>query len=231
MKNNKVTAIILAGGMGSRMMSDKTKQNIVIRGKTVLERTLSAFMDSKLVTDVILVARREEISVASSVAEMFTEKPISVVEGGATRAHSAKNGFSALKQDADFVAIHDSARCMITSEMIDKVISSAFCNGAATAACCVTDTIKVVDEKGIIIDTLPRERIYRAQTPQVFAVGIYKNAIESYKEDLSLVTDDNMLVETLGVNITCVDLGADNIKITTSDDLLLAEFILDKRGE
>lgn len=226
---SKVTAIILAGGIGSRMMRGETKQNIMILGQTVLERTLKAFNNSKTVTDMVIVLRAEEIESLSPRVTSIVDKPVTVVEGGHTRAYSAKKGFSAVDLHSDFVAIHDCARCLVTSDMIDKVVEVALENGAATAAASVTDTIKIVDENGMISSTLPRERIYRAQTPQVFSTDVYRRALEKTGATLESVTDDNMLVEALGIKIPCVDLGNDNIKITTSEDIALAEFILNRR--
>ena len=231
MSTKMVTAIILAGGLGSRMKSSETKQNIVILGETVLERTLKAFAASSMVNDIIVVARDEETDTVSTVIESLSICNACVVVGGETRANSAKNGFSAVKYSNGFVAIHDCARCLVTPEMIDKVILSAFENGAATAVCAVTDTVKLVDSDGMIKTTLPREKIYRAQTPQVFSTEIYKRALESIGDKISEVTDDNMLVESIGVKIACVDLGQENIKITTREDLDIAEFILQRRGK
>ena len=231
MKTNRVAAVILAGGIGSRMKTDKTKQNIVIRGKTGLERTLKAFCESDLITNIVLVVREEERHDIMSAVMRFPNKPISVVVGGSIRSHSARNGFNAAKSNSDFVAIHDCARCLITAEMIDKVVMSAFEHGAATAACTVVDTVKLVNSDGMIEGTLPREKVYRAQTPQVFAVDLYQRALDNVGNDIHTVTDDNMLVELIGAKIACVDLGQGNIKITTAEDLSFAEFILMNRGE
>ena len=227
----KVTAIILAGGIGSRMKSDITKQNISLLGKTVFERTLDAFCHSALVSNIVVVARAEEVDDLRSKADKGGAKDVSVIIGGETRAQSAKNGFLYACETADYVAIHDCARCLITPRMIDSVIEAAFEGGAATAACSVTDTVKVVGNDGIITSTIPRESVYRAQTPQVFDTKLYKSAINSAKNQLDLYTDDNMLVENIGGKIKCVDLGIYNIKITTADDIPLAEFILSQRGE
>ena len=228
MKN--VTAIILAGGIGSRMNSDITKQNIVLLGKTIFERTLLAFCNSALVSKIVVVARADEAESLKLQAEEISSKEVSVVVGGATRARSALNGFLHACETADYVAIHDCARCLITPQMIDSVISAAFENGAATAACSVTDTVKIVDD-GSVISTIPRDKVYRAQTPQVFDTKLYKSALNNAGEQLDIYTDDNMLIENIGGKIRCVDLGMYNIKITTADDIPFAEFILNQRGE
>ena len=231
MTNYKTSAVILAGGSGSRMMSDKTKQFIDIAGLTVLERTLNAFDSSALISEIIIVARADETEdVKALLSRREYTKPIHIAKGGNCRAESAKNGFDAIGDDVDFVAIHDAARCLITAEMIDKVVEKAHIYGAATAVCGVSDTVKTVDSNGRIISTIPRDIVFRAQTPQVFSKEIYERALNSCT-DLTKITDDNMLVEGIGVDIYAVDLGQSNIKITTKDDLMIAENILIERGE
>ena len=127
-----VAAVILAAGVGSRMRSDKTKQKIEILGKSVLRRTLEAFDKCTLVTSITLVIRKgEEDFVRGEIIGIA--KPVNVVFGGATRAESARLGFAAIPSDAEFVAIHDAARCLITDNMIKSVAEEAFSYGAATA--------------------------------------------------------------------------------------------------
>lgn len=231
MKEFKTSAIILAGGTGSRMKGNKTKQFISILGKTVLERSVNAFDKSEFVDEIIVVVRAYELDAATELLSMTEHvKPLKLVVGGACRAESAKNGFEASDNTYDFVAIHDAARCLITTEMIDSVVKKAYENGAATAVCSVSDTVKTVDKTGKIASTIPRDIVYRAQTPQVFSKEIYARALGQC-DDLTQITDDNMLVESLAVDIYAVDLGQTNIKITTQGDLTLAKNILLKRGE
>ena len=130
----------------------------------------------------------------------------------------------------DFVAIHDAARCLITPEMIDRVVEKAYETEAATAVCAVSDTVKTVDQNGKIVSTIPRETVFRAQTPQVFARSLYSRALDNCC-DFSAITDDNMLVEIVGADIYAVDLGTTNIKITEKEDITLAKNILTERGE
>ena len=224
-------AIILAGGTGSRMQSDKTKQFIDILGKTVLERTVLAFDKCELINEIVVVVREgEESDAITLINKLNISKSFKTVIGGACRAESAKNGFLAISQDTDFVAVHDAARCLITPEMIDKVVKMAYKTSAATAVCSVSDTVKQVDKDGKIVATIPRENVFRAQTPQVFSKDVYKRALIRC-EDLSAITDDNMLLENIGADIYAVDLGYNNIKITTQEDLRLAKNILTERGE
>ena len=231
MNKLKTSAIILAGGTGSRMNSNKTKQFMDILGKTVIERSVFAFSDSALIDEIIVVVKEDEKLAALDVLSTIKyTKPIKIVTGGACRAESAKNGFFAVDSASDFVAIHDAARCLITSEMIDKVVEKAYKTEASTAVCGVTDTIKTVDNEGKITSTIPRETVFRAQTPQVFSKALYAKALASCKA-LENITDDNMLVESIGVDVYAVDLGQTNIKITTHDDLAVARNILIERGE
>ena len=227
----KTSAIILAGGSGTRMNADKTKQFIQILGKTVIERSVLSFLESSLIDEVIVVVKENEIEDATALllSGDYT-KPIKIVVGGDCRAASAKNGFDAVDSSCNFVAIHDAARCLITPDMIDKVVEKAHKNGAATAVCGVSDTVKTIDAEGKITSTIPRERVFRAQTPQVFSKEIYQRALSDC-DDLHTVTDDNMIVEKLGIDIYAVDLGQANIKITTNDDLAIARNILIERGE
>ena len=230
MKKLNITAIILAGGMGARMMCDIPKQHIAILGESVLSRTVRAFDESLLVTDIVVVSREEDKESVYKELASKINKPLKVVAGGKCRAESSIKGFDVIGNGTDFVAIHDAARCLITPQMVDRVVSVAIESGASTAVCPVSDTVKVTNGFGKIKATLPRNNLVRAQTPQVFSVELYKKAIDSNDIPLAQITDDNMLVEALGADIMCVDLGNENIKITTADDLLYAEFILTKRG-
>ena len=170
MSEFRASAIILAGGVGSRMESDKSKQFIKIFGKTVLERTVSAFDQSEKISEIIVVARCEEMDdVRSLLGKTEHLKPLKIVCGGACRAESAKNGFLSVDDKCDYVAVHDGARCLISTQMINKVVEKAYIYGAATAVCGISDTVKSVDCDGKIVSTIPRESLSRAQTPQVFS--------------------------------------------------------------
>lgn len=231
MSNFKTSAILLAAGVGARMNSGKTKQFIDICGATVLERTLDAFSSSALTDEIVIVARDEEVDeIRSIISSHNYSKSVKIVLGGSCRAESARNGFGAIDKSSGFVAIHDAARCLITPEMIDKVVEKAHKCGAATAVCGVSDTVKRVDSSGKITATLPRDNVFRAQTPQVFKASLYREALDKTR-DVSVVTDDNMLLESIGTEIYAVDLGPTNIKITTPFDLTLAKSILTERGD
>ena len=223
----KTAAVILAAGSGIRMNLNKTKQRLLICGKSVLRHSLEAYESASLVDSIIIVCRADEIEFAEQESKSLT-KVKNIIIGGKTRAESAKLGFYSIFNDVDFVAFHDAARCLITPEEIDAVILSARINGAATASTRVTDTIKECDADGKIYRSVPRENLRAVQTPQVFLTSLYKSGIENYSSD-NEITDDNMLVEKIGVKIAAVDTSSGNIKITTSADVALAEFIMMKR--
>ena len=225
--SNKTAAIILAAGIGSRMGCSKTKQSIEILGKSVLKHTLDAFEAAKCVDEIVVVCRENECNFVNKELHRVT-KPTKTVKGGKFRAESAFLGFCSVESDVSYVLIHDAARCLVTPEEIENVAAACYTFGAATASVPVTDTIKLC-EGGKICETVPRDKLRIVQTPQAFSVQIYKKALDAAGELDETVTDDNMLVERIGVYPHCVDTLPTNIKITTSHDLELAEFILSKR--
>jgi 2-C-methyl-D-erythritol 4-phosphate cytidylyltransferase len=210
------------------MMSGVVKQNMLLLGKTLAERCVSIFSECRDVDSIVLVVRAEDIENATRLKDKYP-KISTVVCGGAVRAESAAIGFSAVDARADFVAIHDAARCLITADAVSAVLSAAFEYGAATAASQVTDTLKMTDGDGVILSTVPRDNMYRSETPQVFKRDLYAEALK-HNENKAGITDDNMLLEAIGVRVKCVNIGICNLKITTPDDFLLAEFLLERRG-
>lgn len=225
-----VFAIILAGGAGTRMNSATTKQRMQLLGKTVIYRTVEAFDSCVDIDRIIVVCREDELEYMKKELS-FAKKLCKIVIGGKTRAESSYNGLSAIDADCDLVAIHDAARCLIRPENISLVVKKAESTGAATAATAVSDTVKTVDSEGRIKETLKRCELLAVQTPQVFD---YKRLFSLFaKTDLhdTDITDDNILFERAGYEIAAVDVGSENIKITTPRDLLLAELILKERDD
>lgn len=227
-EKHRVAAIILAAGSGARMGESITKQRLILCGKSVLYHSVFAFSECDFIDSITVVCREDEIAWATQETASFS-KVKCVVPGGKTRAESAKIGFDATSSDLDFIAIHDAARCLITPEEICFVVSSAIKHGAATAGTYVTDTVKMIKD-GDVEKTLPRESLFTAQTPQIFARDLYASALES-AEIGAETTDDNMLVERLGIKVRAVDTGRKNIKITTPDDLNYAEYVIAGRGK
>ena len=221
-----VTAVILAAGNGSRMDSNITKQRITLLGESILRRTVKAFESCSLIDQIVVACRSDEIDWAKEELKDIS-KPISIVNGGKTRAESSFNALKTVPLDSDFIAIHDAARCLITEQNIKDVVKEAFVCGAATAGTIVTDTVKQCSN-GFVEKTIPRDNLFFAHTPQVFSRKLYEVAINSACLDEGY-TDDNMLLEKNGIEISAVNTGKQNIKITTTEDLSYAEFILRER--
>ncbi len=221
------SAVILAAGCGSRMNSSITKQRMTVCGETVIHRAVRAFEECRDITDIVVVVREDELEFASGELSDIS-KLRATVAGGNTRAESARIGFDSIPQGSDYVAIHDAARCLITPDMVARVLNTAYERGAATATAPVFDTVKCVDHDGKIVCTPPREGLRLASTPQVFRSDIYRSALD-FSSDMTGITDDNMLVERIGVDVFCVDIGTENVKITTPQDIKYAEMILEAR--
>jgi len=204
---------------------------MMMLGETpIIVRTLQAFEASEIVNEIIVVARADEVKEYEKFKKDFELTKITkIVVGGDTRQESVLKGFEAIDDRSDFVAIHDGARCLITKEDIEKVINEAFRKGAATAAVKATDTVKRASNKNFIAETLPREEMWLAQTPQVFKTEVYRCAAYVCLEEGFEATDDNSLCEHVGFEVKLVECSRENIKITTELDLVLAEAILAKR--
>lgn len=222
-----ITAVILAAGSGSRMASEITKQRMCLLGESVLRRSVKAFSSCERINSIVVVCRSDEVDWAREELSSFS-KVCAIISGGKTRAESARLGFSSIPVESEFVAIHDAARCLITEENISCVIDAAIKYGAATAGSYVSDTIKQLEEN-MICATLPREALFMAHTPQIFKCDLYRAALERSSAD-ERITDDNMLIESLGIRVCPVDTGKNNIKLTTPEDISYAEYIIERRG-
>ncbi|MBQ8208529.1 MAG: 2-C-methyl-D-erythritol 4-phosphate cytidylyltransferase [Clostridia bacterium] len=230
-KLNKFTsAVIVAGGSSLRMGGDTTKQMMMLRGIPVVVHTLLAFQNCERISEIIVVAKKDEIPLYTEFAEKYgLIKLVKTVEGGETRQQSALSGFDATSPKADYVAIHDAARCLITRDDIEKVLDAAIKYGAASASKSVVDTVKIVDSRGFAIRTEDRNCVKLAQTPQIFSRNLYCAAAYTAREEGFEATDDNMLAERIGYNVKMVECSRDNIKITLPDDIQKAEKILSER--
>ena len=226
------SAIVTVGGSGSRMQNTDgvTKQFMEVCGMPIITRTLLVFQASPFIDEIIIVSKAEEIDLYT---EMINEHSLTkvkqIVKGGKTRQDSVLNGFKVISEKADYVCIHDGVRCLITQENISDVMKQAFASGCACAATKVYDTLKMADTSMNIESTPDRNRAYGAQTPQVFKTDIYRACAYTAKKQGFTATDDCMLVENYGFKIKLVDCGRNNLKITTKDDLILAEAIINNR--
>lgn len=219
-------AIILGAGNGTRMKSEKSKLLLEIGSKTVIERSVEAFLSVSDIDEIIVVARAQDIDIYS---ELLTDERISFVIGGATRQQSVKNAVETV-DDAHLIIIHDGARPLIKCEDIEKTIRAAEEFSAAAVGVFVKDTIKIVDKQGFVESTPDRSTLFAVQTPQIFDFDLYKNAMQKADEQGLDFTDDCQLVELCGGKVKMVEGSYSNIKITTPDDIALAENLPKNEG-
>ena len=230
----KTTAIVLAGGRGKRMNSSVPKQFLIIKDKPVLYYSLKAFEDS-FIDSVILVAAEDDMEYCRQeiVDKYGLKKVVKIVAGGKERYHSVLNGIKEA-DECDFIFIHDGARPFVTQDMLTRLLESVEKNKACVAGMPVKDTIKIADEEGYIDTTPKRELVWMIQTPQVFDYALIKKAyLILERDEYSLlqkgisITDDAMVVEMLlGEKVKLVEGSYQNIKITTPEDLTIAEGFL-----
>ncbi len=227
-----VSAILVAAGASTRMGGGVNKQLMPIHGKPALYYTIKAFEDTDAVREIVLVCRRQEAGAfAQLVKKSGFQKVKAFATGGATRQESVISGIASASAQADYFAIHDGARCMVTPQLIEQVIQDAVEHRAATAAVPVKDTIKVSDSEGFVWGTPRRSVLWAVQTPQIFEKTLYMQAVAEARKKGADYTDDCQLVEQLGARVHLCMGSYENNKLTTSEDLALAEQILKKREE
>lgn len=238
----KVIVIIPAAGLGTRMStpggksSSTSKQLTDLHGVPVIIHTLRKFAAAPEVSEIYIAMRKPESEAfqARLQQEHFT-KPIHIVEGGEHRQHSVANALAAVKAaDEDVILVHDAVRPFVDAEIIENVIEAAKKHGAAIAAIPAFDTIKQVDrtsEGAVVNATIPREHIVLVQTPQGFRYHVLKKAVDEAQSDGFLGTDEASIVERSGQVVAVVMGSRRNIKITTPDDMELAEFFAGKGGK
>ncbi|MGZ3614700.1 MAG: 2-C-methyl-D-erythritol 4-phosphate cytidylyltransferase [Thermodesulfobacteriota bacterium] len=224
----KADAVIVSAGKGLRFMEGKKKQFHSLGGKPILAHTLDKFETCPLIRSILLVVGQEDMDYClKEIIEQYKFQKVSqIVPGGKRRQESVKNGIDALPKDADVVAIHDGVRPFVTKAMIEDTIHSAERVGAVVLAMPVKDTIKVSNPDGTVLKTLDRESLWQIQTPQTFRVSVIKEAYYRAAEDGFVGTDDASLVERLGVKVHILPGSYTNIKITTPEDLFLANLFL-----
>ncbi len=229
---NHTTAIIVAAGLSERFGGETTKQMTKLGDFPVLAHTLLAYQGCDVIHEIIVVARRNEIAYWETLCRDYAfDKVKKIIPGGDTRQESVMNGLEFVDEKSKFVAIADGARCLTTPAQITRVCRAAYKYNAATAAHRVTDTVKIADSKGFIDSTPDRNTVWLAQTPQVFKTKLYRAAAyTALKKDVK-VTDDNALVENVKHPVRLVECGSENIKITTREDLIIAEAIMRARSQ
>ncbi len=215
-------AIILGAGNSSRMKSEKSKMLFEIGGKTVIERSVDAFLEISDIDEVIVTLREQELETFTS---LITDERVSFVIGGETRQKSVKNAVETI-DDCELLIIHDGARPLIKAEDIENTIREAYEYGAAAVGVKVKDTIKVIDSEGFVVETPDRSTLFSVQTPQIFNFHLYKQALEKADKENRDFTDDCQLLEFALHRVKMVEGSYSNIKITTKEDIPLAESLL-----
>lgn len=230
MTEPRAFAVVPAAGMGKRMGADINKQYLLLNGVPIVARTLQVLQQCDLITGIILVTPQQEIHYCRRhVVDRYNlTKVLQIVPGGAERQHSVMNGLTELEHHArptDIVLIHDGVRPFIDEQILRLAYETACEAGGALVAVPVKDTIKTI-KNGIVLATPDRSNLWQAQTPQAFRLNLLHNAYSQAVKDNFTGTDDCSLVERIGGKIKIVNGSYRNIKITTPEDLILAEAFL-----
>ena len=223
----KVGAIIPAAGRGKRIGASIPKQFLEIQGRPLLHHTLTVFASCKLIDYVVLVMPRADVD---EVGEDWINKykiVQEVVVGGEQRQDSVYNGFNSLEKGTDIVVVHDGVRPFTTPQMITATVEAAQQYGAAITAIPVSDTVKQAAD-GFVKQTVPRDGLWRVQTPQAFQHGLLQQAFKKAQKDSYYGTDEGSLVEYLGERVKIVPGSELNIKITRKEDLVLGESLISR---
>ena len=227
----RVTAIVAAAGRGTRLGA--RKQLLDLMGRPVLAWSLDVLGRCAAITDVVVVCEPDERKQCEAVARAGAGAKLhAVVSGGERRQDSVLAGLRAAPAGTEYVVIHDGARPFITADMIERSLAAAQTSGGAVVAVPVKDTIKQAGEGGMVTRSLPREQLWAAQTPQTFAFDVLAKAYDAAEAEGYVATDDAMLVEWAGTGqVAIVESTHENVKITTPDDLIVAEEIARRRAE
>lgn len=221
-----ISAIILAGGKGKRMGAKVSKQYIEVKGKPILYYTLQRFADCKDIDKIVLVLPKDEIEYCTKeILDKYSLKVDIIVEGGKERQDSVFNALDKLDGD-EIVLIHDGARPFVSERIIKDGIKYAKLYGAAAPGVTPKDTIKIKDKNSFSLCTPDRNELVAIQTPQVFKLDTIKECHRKIREDKLTVTDDTMVVEHYGNKVYLFEGDYTNIKVTTPEDLILAEKLI-----
>lgn len=228
----KCTAIILAAGQGKRMKTKVQKQFLMLQGKPLLYYSLACFQKSDEIQEIVVVTGKESIDYCrSEIIEKYGfTKVKSIAEGGKERYDSVYAGLEACSADTDYVFIHDGARPFVTEDIIKRTKEVAVTYQACIAGMPSKDTVKIIDENNMVSATPERSRVWSVQTPQVFLYSLIKEAHDTARSvSMQGITDDAMVVEQYkNTPVHIVEGAYENIKITTPEDILVAEKILEK---
>lgn len=230
MPNKICCAILVAAGSSTRMAIHMSKQFIPLLNIPAIAHTLHAFEKADCIQEIVVVCRNEDISeLWDTIRTYHIHKVAAVVPGGETRQQSVAAGIAAASVQAAYFAIHDGARPLIQPQDIDAVIQDAFLHKASALAVPVKDTIKIIDKSGFVASTPDRSSLWAVQTPQVFERSLYLTAMKQAERNSADYTDDCQLVEHIGIPIHLCPGDYTNLKLTTQEDIAIAEAILKKR--
>ncbi len=219
----KITVVIPAAGSGKRF--GENKQLKILGDRPLVFHTLRPFIDSELINEIVVVAPKNDVQQLSrELKSMISVKSVMVVAGGNTRQKSVFNGLKAASDSSELICVHDAVRPFVTKELIEKAVNACSEHDGVIVAQSSTDTIKkVMDDQ--ILETLPRETIWRAQTPQIFSKSALQEGLKMAEDENIQGTDEASLLERIGYQVGFVEGSSLNIKITTEEDWVFAEAI------
>lgn len=230
-QSHPVCSAVVAAAGSSRRMGGENKLLLPLDGIPVLARTLLALDSAALVDEIVVAVRESELLAIAELCKTYgIRKSVKIVRGGEDRLSSVLLATLECRRDAALIAVHDGARPLADGALIDSVITHARRTNAAAPAVPVKDTIKVAQD-GVVSHTPDRATLFAVQTPQVFDASLLRAALQSAKDTGAAITDDCSAVERMGKSVYLTEGSYDNIKITTPEDIILAEAILQKRRE
>jgi 2-C-methyl-D-erythritol 4-phosphate cytidylyltransferase / 2-C-methyl-D-erythritol 2,4-cyclodiphosphate synthase len=228
----KTVAIIPAGGAGRRLKAGIPKQYLSLNELPVLVHSLKVFGEAKVINEIILVVPESDIKFVREelIIKNDLQKVARIVAGGATRQDSVRNGIAAIDVKCDIVVVHDGVRPFVTPEMISRAVEVAREFQAAVIGVPAKDTIKETQDDDFIVKTVPRQNLWITHTPQAFQFTVLQQAYEAAYRDDYCGTDDASLVERIGLKVKMIAGSYENIKITTPEDLVIAEALLKSKA-
>lgn len=228
--NSKISVLIPAAGQGKRMETSMKKPYLMLLDKPILSHTIERFEQNSVIDEIFIIVDESDFTICNKrvIAPFRFRKVRGLVAGGETRQVSVYNGIRTLSEDVDFVIVHDGVRPFLNDEIIFKCIEAAAEFGASVSAVPVKETIKVANDDLFIDHTPERDHLWRVQTPQVFRKSILLEAHDKAIEDGISAPDDATLIEKLGVPVKLVMGSYRNLKLTTPEDLKIAETLLNE---
>ena len=226
----KTVAIIPAGGAGKRLKTHVAKQYLLLDNVPVLIHNLNVFQKSKVIDNIVLALPSDDlVSVRQELIDKYgLSKVTTIIAGGKERQDSVRNGLTTINGKCDVVVIHDAVRPFVTEKMIKGVVDAAKTTGAASAGVKAKDTIKETKKDNMVAATIPRQNLWLTQTPQAFKFELLKKAYKTAYDEKFYGTDDASLVERIGKKVIMIEGSYENIKITTREDILIADALMKK---